>query len=117
MEDRSNLGNWVQMGGLMVPGNPYAKSREDDPGMKTWRKIAIMRVEPEIPFFIGFISIFSPFPVMNGLICNDPMVGMRPGPENVIFVAQAQHAPEMIELILVEVTDIDNPEYATVPFY
>jgi|GEM_PF-6646342 len=117
MEDRTDLGSWVEMGSLMVPGNPFAKSREDDPKMETWRKVAILRVEPQTRFFIGYISIFSPIPVMNSLICDGPLVGMRPGPENVIFVGQAQNATEEIKLILVEVVDIDNPQYAGVPLY
>lgn len=117
MEDRTALGNWVEMGSLMVPGNPFAKGREEDPKMETWRKVAILRVEPETRFFIGYISIFSPTPVMNSLICDGRLVGMRPGPENVILVAQAQDATEQIKLILVEVADIDDPQYASVPLY
>jgi len=117
MEYRSNLGNWIEMGRLMIPGSPFAKSREEDPKMETWRQVAIMRVAPEVRFFIGFISIFSPIPVMNSLICNGPLIGMRPGPENVTFVVQTQNTSEQLKLTLVEVVDIDDPQHASVPLY
>lgn len=69
-----------------VKGNPNAKSREQDPEMKTWTTVAVMKVSHTVPFFPFFFNDLCPTPqVSNHLVYGTRYFAMRIGPEDVNF--------------------------------
>jgi hypothetical protein len=107
-------GSWLPVSTVRVPGVPDAGDRVED-----WQTVAVLEVQP--PEGVGFLVAFknggnmqrnqTPVQMRNGRF------GMRVGPEDVEFYALAIAPALQVEMRLVEVTTIDNPDYSDLPLY
>ncbi len=101
---------WSEIPHVFVQGDKSAKPRDEDPELKTWNRIAVMRPKPAAgtPFRPAYFN-----EEQKALkVCDDiqegiTLFGMRVGPEDVNF---AILAGRHIDLELVGVFNIDDPK-------
>ncbi|MEK7621103.1 MAG: hypothetical protein AAB395_01990 [Patescibacteria group bacterium] len=107
---------WSEIPHVFVQGDHTAKSRKDDPRLESWKKIAVMRVNPTgSPFRPAFFNEINPVPQF----CDEPWediekFGMRVGPEDVYFAIFA--APD-VGLELIGIYDINDPAVKNVVLF
>lgn len=116
--------NWPKIPIVKVEGIKSAKRLGPDLSMKegkkivvSWKDIVVLKVSPEIPFFLGFIvGSHCQFLKFNTETENG-MFGMRIGGEDVSFFVLSKDLETEINLKFVEMTKIDNPKYKDLPLY
>jgi len=125
-KDKDLIGseNWPKVPIVVVNGVKGAKELKSGMSMEegekvlvSWRDIAVLKVSPEVPFYLGFIvGTHCQFLKFN-TETEDGMFGMRVGPEDVTFFVLPKDLKTAMKLDLVEMTDIDNSKYKDLPLY
>lgn len=107
---------WSELPHVFVQGDKSAKSREEDPAMETWKRVAVMSINyADASFRPGFFNEVQRVP----MFCKEPhenigRFGMRVGPEDVFFTILAD---SYVELTLEGVYDMDDPSITEIPLF
>lgn len=115
---------WPFMPIVNIPGNKEAQNipegatqQQAEAVIKTWQKIAILEVTPDIEVYVGFISgEHSQF--LNVTVQKqDGKFGMRLGHQDISFFVIPKDLKSRPTLKLVEIASIDEPKYTDLPLY
>lgn len=109
--------NWIKMSSVIVPGDPNAKHREDDPDLKTWSTMAVFAVMPQVPVYVGFIGQYTNLPVMSDTVCEKGRFSLRIGPGMLKAVAIDAEFSRAVELFWMTVVEVGHHDFASIPLY
>ena len=120
MDDMSAGTSWHPAIQISCKGNPDALSREEDPNLTSWRRVAVFTAGHRgggvwRPFRIGFVGPGAPNPWFQDEPVDDLMFGLRLGPEDVTFLFLP--SSEGLWVRHTETVDIDDPRYRDLPLY
>jgi hypothetical protein len=94
-----------------------ATQPEGEKVIQTWQRVAVLEVTPAAQVYLGFVA-GDHMQFMNVLVeLVDGKFGVRVGDGQVKFFIIPQDLKSRLELKLVEVTDMSNEKYSTLPVY
>lgn len=116
--------HWPFLAFVTVPGNtaaspiPAGSSQpEAEAIIQSWESIAVLRVKPSVEVYFGFKIVDHAQFLNVPIVTQDGKFGVHVGDSDIDFFVFAKDMRTRPSLELVEITSINNPDYADLPLY